>query len=140
MKTRTLVLVSCALEGATGLALIASPGLVVRLLLGAGLCVGGIAVGRVGGFGLLSLALACWPNRNVVITQATVSLFVYNLLAATYLCYLGLKGSIGYLLWPACALHALLALLFAVLACLSVRSVSVECLPPDRTSETTRDL
>jgi hypothetical protein len=132
MKTRTLVIVSAALEGATALALIASPGLVVRLLVGDGLSVGGVAVGRVGGFGLLSLALACWPNKNDSITRATASLFIYNSLTAAYLCSLGLKGSVGYLLWPACALHALLALLFAVPACLSVRSVTVESLPADR--------
>jgi hypothetical protein len=131
MKTRTLVTVSAALEGATGLALIASPGLVVRLLVGAGLSVGGVAVGRVGGFGLLSLALACWPKRKDSITRATASLFVYNSLTAAYLCSLGLKGLVGHLLWLACALYVLLALLFAVPACLSVRSISVQSLPAD---------
>jgi hypothetical protein len=59
MTTRTLVALDAALEVATGVALIADPILVVRVLLGAGLSGGGIAVARVAGLGLLSLGLAC---------------------------------------------------------------------------------
>jgi hypothetical protein len=62
MTTRTLVVLDSALEVATGVALIVHPSLVVRVLLGAGLSGGGIAVGRVAGLALLSLGLACWPS------------------------------------------------------------------------------
>jgi len=114
MTTRTLVLLSAALEVATGVALIAAPDLVARVLLGAGLSGGGIAVGRVGGFALLSLGLACWPGGDDATAHATWALFTYNLLAALYLGYLRVGGGfVSYLLWPACALHALLTLLLA---------------------------
>ena len=114
MTTRLLLMVSGAIEVATGAALILAPEVVARLLLGAGLSDGGVAVARVAGFGLLSLSIACWPGGNEATAQATWALFVYNLLAGLYLGYLRVGGGfVGYLLWPACALHALLALLFA---------------------------
>jgi|SRR5271166_5197881 len=114
MTTRTLARLSAAIEAATGVALIADPDFVVHLLLGAGLSDSGIAVARVGGAGLLSLGLACWPGGNKATVQATRALFAYNLLAALYLGYLRVGGGFdGLLLWPACALHAVLTLLFA---------------------------
>jgi hypothetical protein len=63
---------------------------------------------------LLSLGLACWPYRAVVTAQATSALFVYNLLAALYFAYLGAAGGFsGYLLWPVCVLHGVIAILLA---------------------------
>lgn len=93
MTTRTLVFVSAAIEAATGVALIAIPDFVVNLLLGASLSGTGVAVARVGGFGLLSLGLACWPNREEVLARAIRVLFLYNLLAALYLGYLRFGGA-----------------------------------------------
>ena len=58
VNTRTLEAMAATVEATTGLALIADPVFVVHLLLGASLSSGGIAVGRVCGFGLLSLGLA----------------------------------------------------------------------------------
>src|SRR5208283_3555692 len=114
MKTRTLVSLSAAIEAATGVALIAGPDFVARLLLGVGLSDSGIAVARLAGLGLLSLGLACRPSADDATPQATLALFTYNLLAALYLGYLRVgAGFVSYLLWPACALHALLALLLA---------------------------
>jgi hypothetical protein len=113
MTTRTLVTVSAAIEAVTGLALIAAPELVAHVLLGAGLSASGIAVARVAGFGLLSLGLACWPGAAGDTPQVTRALLTYNLLAALYLGYLRVGGGfVSYLLWPACALHVLLAVLF----------------------------
>ncbi len=113
MTTRTLVIGSAAIEAATGVALIAVPDFVARLLLGTELSNSGIAVARVAGFGLLTLAIACWPAGEDSSPQATRALFVYNLLAGLYLGYLRVGGGFaGYLLWPACVLHLLLALLF----------------------------
>jgi hypothetical protein len=113
MTTRMLVIGSSAIEAATGIALIAIPDLVAHLLLGAELSGSGIAVARVAGFGLLTLAIACWPAGEDSSSQATRALFVYNLLAGSYLGFLRVGGGFaGYLLWPACALHLLLALLF----------------------------
>ena len=113
MTTRTLVIGSAAIEASTGVALIAVPDLVARLLLGAELSGSGIAVARVAGIGLLTLAIACWPGSEDSSPQATRALFVYNLLAGSYLGFLRVGGGFaGYLLWPACVLHLLLALLF----------------------------
>jgi hypothetical protein len=114
MTTRTVVVVSAAIEAATGVALIANPDLVVNVLLGAGLSGAGVAVGRLGGFGLLSLGLACWPNREGASARATSALFTYNLLATLYLGYLSVGGIFASkVLWLAFSLHALLALLLA---------------------------
>ena len=125
MTTRTLARLSSAIEMATGLALISDPSLVVRLLLGAGISDSGMAVGRVAGIGLLSLGLACWPSGDGVTAHATWALFIYNLLAAVYLGYLRVGGGFaGFLLWPACIFHAVVALLLARPAYEKVRQVS----------------
>ena len=114
MTVRTFVRVSAAIEAATGTALIVSPSLVVQILLGVGVGETGIAIGRVGGFGLLSLGMACWPNGDEVTVRATWVLFLYNLLASLYLCYLRVGGGFtGYVLWLAVGLHAVLAVLLA---------------------------
>ncbi len=113
MKTKTLTLLAAVLEVTAGCALIASPNFVAELLIGTTLSGGGIAVGRVGGFGLLSLGLACWPGAEAVSTHVIMALFIYNLLASFYLGYLRVvEGFVSYLLWPACVLHASFAVLF----------------------------
>jgi len=114
MTTRTLAVAGAALEAATGIILFTDPRLVVGLLIGASLSSGGVAVGRVCGIGLFSFGLACWPSRTALTTQATSALFTYNLLSSLYIAYLGFNDGFGaYLLWPACILHASLALLLA---------------------------
>ena|SRR5271165_6203836 len=114
MTTRLLRTVSAAIEAATGIALIAVPELVGRVLLGVSLSESGVAVARLAGVALLSLGLACWPTANDINSSALRGLFVYNLLAAVYLGYLRASGEFaGFLLWPACALHAVLTILFA---------------------------
>jgi hypothetical protein len=114
VTTRRLTIIAAAIEAATGAALIAAPDLVVRVLLGASLSGSGIAIGRVCGFALLSLGIACWPSGTVVTAQAASALLTYNLLTALYLEYLGASESFSsYLLWPACGLHAVVALLLA---------------------------
>jgi len=114
MTTKLITTVSAAIEAATGIALIAVPELVGRVLLGVGLSDSGIAVGRVAGFALLSLGLACWPTADDATPSAVRALFTYNLLGAVYLGYLRASGEfVAFLLWPACALHAVLALLLA---------------------------
>ena len=114
MMTRKLVFVAAAIEAATGVALIANPNLVASLLLGADLSEAGTAVGRVGGFGLLCLGLACLPNRDGATARVTWVLFVYNFLAAVYLGYLSFGGVfVSKILWVAFVLHVLLTILLA---------------------------
>jgi len=121
MTTKRLTAVSTAIEVATGIALIAVPELVARVLLGVALSDSGVAVGRLAGFALLSLGLACRPTADGATPSAVRALFAYNLLAALYLGYLRVSGEfVALLLWPACALHAGLALLFARPACRKV--------------------
>jgi len=127
MTTKLLTAVSAAIEAATGIALIAVPELVARVLLGVALSDSGVAVGRLAGFALLSLGLACRPTADGATPSAVRALFAYNLLAALYLGYLRVSGEfVAFLLWPACALHAGLALLFARPACRKVSAAMAD--------------
>ncbi|HZD32062.1 MAG TPA: hypothetical protein VE779_10430 [Candidatus Angelobacter sp.] len=111
MNARPLVILSGAIEAATGAALVLTPQLVARLLLGAELSGTGFAVARLAGVALLSLSIACWPGGDEAAPQATRALFAYNLLAGVYLGYLRVSGGFtGPLLWPACVLHLVLAI------------------------------
>ena len=122
MASRTVAAIAAVVEMTAGFALIVSPSFVVHLLIGSALSDGGIAIGRVGGFGLFSLGLACWPNGRVVNVQAIAALFTYNLFAGFYIGTLGVVGGFaGFLLWPACVLHAVLAFLLARPAYQAVR-------------------
>ncbi len=117
MRTKTLLTISCSLELATGIALIAAPSLVARVLLSADLTPGGEAVARVGGCALFALAFASWPRtaclpHETEHEQPLRALFLYNLLAACYLGYLEISGDFASpFLLPAAALHGLITLL-----------------------------
>jgi hypothetical protein len=113
MLGRTLVAIAALIEAVMGLALILQPASVVRLLLGGDISGVGVGLGRVAGFGLLSLGVACWP-RTAAALPALQGMLTYNALAAGYLGYLLIGGElVGRLLLPAVALHALLTVLFA---------------------------
>lgn len=100
-------------EAATGMALIVVPSLVAQLLLGTELTGIAVVVGRVAGISLLALGIACWPSKEP--TRAALrGLTTYGLLITLYLSYFGLRGeSVGPLLWPVVALHAVLTSLLA---------------------------
>jgi hypothetical protein len=113
---KRLLGLAAVLEAATGLALIIHPSLLSHLLLGEGVSGAGMALGRVAGFALLGLGLACWPGLESAgaNTPALRALLTYNLLATLYLFYLGIGGRlVGTLLWPAVVIHAVLTLLLA---------------------------
>ncbi len=114
MRTEFLTKASSAIEVGTGIALFAVPNLVARVLLDAGLAPSGIAVARLAGCGLFALGLACWTGGELATAQTVRALFVYNLLAGLYLGYLRVGGGFpANLLWPASALHIVLAFLLA---------------------------
>ena len=103
-------------EICTGLVLVVSPALVVTLLLGADLSGVGIALGMSFGITLLALGVACWPRGpNVQAgSPAFWGMLVYNALIAILLVDLFAVGHFaGILLWPAVALHAVVALILA---------------------------
>jgi hypothetical protein len=111
-----LTALAAAFEAAVGVLLIVNPSMVVWLLLGADLAAVGHLVGRLAGIALLALGLACWPGHQPVSrnSAAVRGLLAYNALAAVLFFYVGVRGEfVGLLLWPAVAIHALLAILFA---------------------------
>ena len=112
----SLLTLTAIIEAATGLTLMAVPSVVVRLLLGGEISGASIPLGRVAGFGLVSLGMACWPGRDPTGKTAPAfrAMLTYNSLAALYLLSLGIGGEwVGPLLWPAVALHGILSLLLA---------------------------
>jgi hypothetical protein len=111
-----LLKLTTIIEAATGLALMAVPSVVVQLLLGGKISGASVPLGRVGGFALLSLGMACWPAHDPRGNTASVvrAMLTYNSLATLYLLCLGIGGEwVGPLLWPAVALHGILSLLLA---------------------------
>jgi hypothetical protein len=111
-----LVAFAAATEGVVGVALVIDPSLVGRLLLGADLSSVAQAVGRIAGFALLALGLACWPGPEPESRRSAAArgLLAYNVLAAIFFLYLGIgREFVGVLLWPAVALHGALAILLA---------------------------
>jgi hypothetical protein len=102
--------VAAVSEVATGLALLAYPSIVVRLLLGAEIVGIGDVVSRFGGIGLIGLGAACWPSGSP--RQALHGMLTYGTLAVLYLAYIGVSGQGGgVLLWPAVVVHAFLIIL-----------------------------
>ena len=113
MMKRFLTL-TAIIEAATGLALIAVPGIVVRLLLGAEISGASIPLGRVAGAALLALGVACWLARDDTQSHATrglvVAMLIYNIVATAVLAFAGTGlGLHGVALWPAVVLHAAMA-------------------------------
>ena len=116
-RARILALAS-VVEGGTGIALLAVPSTVARLLLGADVSGVPAVLGRCFGIALLALAVACWPGRTGGENGAAAvrAMFAYNALIALYLAYLAAAGHVaGPLSWPAVGLHAIVALLLAFL-------------------------
>ncbi len=100
------------IEILTGLAALICPALVITLLLGSGMPSEALMVGRCFGIAILALGLACWPDARPDYTRSFFAMLVYNVLIALYLIYLGAIAHVaGVLLWPAVALHTLIALI-----------------------------
>ena len=108
---KRFLILTAILEPATGLALIAVPAIVVRLLLGAEISGASIPLGRLAGAALLALGVACWLARGDTQSRATrglvVAMLIYNSAATALLAFAGIGlGLHGVVLWPAVVLHA----------------------------------
>jgi len=113
---RKLFLVTTAsVEAATGLCLLILPALPFAILLGLEhASTEAIFVGRIAGAALLAIGIASWMARTDTSTSAQLGLLtgilVYDTAASMLLAFAGaVLKMIGVLLWPAVALHALLA-------------------------------
>jgi hypothetical protein len=95
-------------EAGTGLVVLVAPAMVVRLLLGVE--TSGSAVARCFGIALLALGAASWPTAQRSLMQAFRAMWIYNAFIALYLVFVNLIAHVaGPLLWPAVALHAVVA-------------------------------
>jgi hypothetical protein len=113
---RKLFLVITALvEAATGLCLLFVPAVLFAVLLGLDhTTIDAIFVGRLAGAALLAIGVASWMTRFETRTPVYLGLLtgilIYNVAASILLAYAGLVlKMIGDLLWPAVAIHAILA-------------------------------
>ena len=115
MVARTLLIVTALVETPIGLMLLVSPALVVAFLLGASLdAPAALVVARITGAALLSLGCACWLARNDGQNRAVrglvAAMLLYNSVAFAVLANAGAgERLVGVLMWPAVALHAVLA-------------------------------
>lgn len=99
------VLIAAALtEVLTGLILIVYPSIVIQLLFGSRIAGVGVLISRLAGIALIALAMACWPDGNML--RGFVGMLTYGLFAMLFLIYVGASGVAGILLWPAVAVHA----------------------------------
>jgi len=72
-----------------------------------------LPLGRCLGVGILSLGVACWPERHRAESDAPAfrGLLTYNTLIAPYLAFFATRGQWhGGFLWPGAVLHAVVAL------------------------------
>ena len=109
------LIITALVEVGTGLSLLLQPSIPVLLLLGVSLAAPEpVVIARVAGAALLALGVASFLVRNDQpgSTQwgVLIALLVYNIAVATLLAHAGIAFKFaGVALWPAVALHALLA-------------------------------
>ena len=112
---KLLQVVTACVEAATGLCLLTLPAVLFAVLLGIEKAtIEATFVGRIAGAALLCVGIASWMARGDTRSPAQLGLLtgilVYNTAAAMLLAYAGaFLNMTGLLLWPAVALHAILA-------------------------------
>jgi hypothetical protein len=122
---KLLLLTTAFVEVATGLCLLFLPAVLLTILLGSEHATDdALLVGRIAGAAVLAIGIASWMARTDAFTPAQLGLLtgilIYDAAASMLLAYAGaVLKMVGVPLWPAVALHAILALW-----CLS-------CLRPD---------
>jgi hypothetical protein len=112
---KLFLLITALVEAATGLCLLFLPAVLFTVLLGLDhATVDAIFVGRLAGAALLAIGIASWMARTDTRTPAQLGMLtgilIYNLAASMLLAFAGaVLKMIGVLLWPAVAVHAILA-------------------------------
>jgi hypothetical protein len=112
---KLFLLVTAFVEAATGLCLLFLPAILFAVLFGLReATVDAIFVGRIAGAALLAIGIASWMARSDTLTPAQLGLLtgilIYDVAASMLLAFAGaVLKMIGFLLWPAVALHAILA-------------------------------
>jgi hypothetical protein len=122
LSQRNLFTATSLLELGAGVSLMSLPALVIGLLLGVETpSPEALAVGRVGGAGLVAIGVACWAARDDRGSRSQRGLLwavlVYNVGASTVLAFWGAVFSMaGVALWPAVGLHGVMAIWCVVCA------------------------
>ena len=112
---KILLTTTAIIESGAGLVLITVPSLLTHILFDVMLDTPvALAVVRITGVALLSLALACWLVRNEIQSRAAKGMIsvmlLYNTAVATVLAYPAISAGLsGFGLWPAVLLHLALA-------------------------------
>jgi hypothetical protein len=117
--------VTAAIEAGAGLGLLALPDIAVKLLLGADISGASVPLGRVAGVALLALGVASWLARGHVASALTSAMLLYNCGVAAVLAMAGVSGMTGVLLWPAVALHAVMAVWSVIVSQRRLGAVSI---------------
>jgi hypothetical protein len=105
--------------------LLALPDIAVKLLLGADISGASVPLGRVAGVALLALGVASWLARGHVASALTSAMLLYNCGVAAVLAMAGVSGMTGVLLWPAVALHAVMAVWSVIVSQRRLGAVSI---------------
>jgi len=106
---KKVLILTAVTELLTGLTLLVYPPILVRLLFDSEIAGAGLIASRIAGISLISLGVACWPDRNTL--RPFFGMLTYNFFVTLYLAYVGIRGDVGILLWPVVALHAGLSVL-----------------------------
>ena len=107
---KKLLILAAIGEGLTGVILLVYPPIVIRLLFGEEITGAGVLMSRIAGICLIALGVACWPDSNT--RRAFSGMLTYSTLAMLYLVCVGVRGeAVGFLLWPAVVVHAILVVL-----------------------------
>ncbi len=125
-NSKLFLSVTALVEVATGLCLLILPAVLFAVLLGLDPATAdAIFIGRLAGAALLAIGVASWMARTDTRTPGQLGvltgILIYNVAASMLLAFAGavLKMT-GILLWPAVAIHAILAVW------------SFSCLQPER--------
>jgi hypothetical protein len=113
-STKSLLVVTAAIEFAGGMLLLMVPSWTAKLLLGAELVsLESLVVARIGGAALLAIGVSCWQFRNHDrhAMGLITGLLVYNAGYVVLLLYAGMIDKMpGIGIWPTIGLHIALSI------------------------------